>query len=190
MNPCAVSRRPSLEKNGRTHTRTRGPKVTATANLPGLIPISRNAQQRGKPCLSLEAWRESGRRHKSSLSPITRPPSAMPAEPQQSWSGAAANKDPIVAACEVSKPTTQKPRPDNCQGGAAESDLSRHHHLRKPFTRFLADLPPHDCSLHQDRSSRRGRPQEGQNNRDSVLSVQRKVTNERGWLKRAEGDQM
>lgn len=120
MNPCAVSHRAQLGRRNETHTRTRGPKVTATANLPGLIPISRNAQQRGgKPCLSLGLERKWKEGHKSSFVPHCRPHRRCQQSHNRAGPGAAATKIPLLPPVRFSKPTTQKPRPDNCRGGAA-----------------------------------------------------------------------
>ena len=80
---------------------------------------------RGVNPASAWAWRESGRRHKSKLCPPSRAP--WERSPISDASRATAElvrelpriKIPLLPPVRFSKPTAQKPRPDNCQGGAA-----------------------------------------------------------------------
>ncbi|KAI4540485.1 hypothetical protein MG293_009526 [Ovis ammon polii] len=110
-----------LGRRNEIHTRTRGPKVTATANLPGLIPISRNAQQRGgKPCLSLGLERKWKEAQEQALSPIAGPIGDASRATTELVRELLRIKIPLLPPVRFSKPTTQKPRPDNCRGGAAE----------------------------------------------------------------------
>ena len=125
MNPCAVSHEAQLRRRHENHTGPQGPKATAAANLPALIPISRSARRCGLNPASVWAWRASGRRHKSKLCP----PSLDPGERSPIGDASRATtelvrellriKTPLLPPVRFSTPATQKPRPDHCRGGAA-----------------------------------------------------------------------